>query len=546
MDPQRVEFFDYVSSLRRRRRVILWIWVPLVLVTMLLAVALPSQYGSTATFQLKADHDDHAGGDTYLDRYISGLARTVLGSLELRVAMTSLAPYPLLKDDPGAASKRLREDVDVVMTTEKILDPMTGLERKVNTGFTVTYTNPDPKTAQRVAAWLANAFLRDSRRAAAKALDESHFYAAEAERQRAKVTQAEDSLAQFSQGNFDLSPDAVQETRRVYSSMEQELESVARDLRSQQQQRTLVQLQLQQARAAAGVNTDALQTLDDEYHKKVAVYGPYHPDVIALRKRIDAMRAGNVTAAGTSSNLEAQLKQEQEHLADLRLHYSEEHPDVKSLERTIENMKTRIAAGEKTQADEAGQTPAVVLLQMQLNGLETQIDALEQQRAELRDNEEKLRSRLQKAPEVERTYDTLKRGVETARQLYEQLNRKRADAELRAAVIKSGTEDLFALEGPPLLPKAPTKPPRIAIALIGLIGATFLALMAALAAIALDRSVRGSPDLAMLLSLTPIAVVPLIRNAEFLRRRNQRLTALTATTLIAVPVLYLVIRFAVR
>ena len=61
----------------------------------------------------------------------------------------------------------------------------------------------------------------------------------------------------------------------------------------------------------------------------------------------------------------------------------------------------------------------------------------------------------------------------------------------------------------------PTKPPRIGIAVIGVIAATFLALMVALGVSALDSSVRGSRDLVALLDLTPIAVVPLIRNAEF-------------------------------
>ena len=210
MDPQRVEFFDYVNSLRRHQRLILGIWLPLVVLTLLLAVGLPSEYGSTATFQLRTDLNDRAKGDNYADRYISGLTGSILGSAELRAALKSLAPYPRLTDDSVAAQKKLEGDVDVVMLAQKILDPQTGLERKINFGFTVTYTNRDPDTAQRVAAWLANAFLVGSRPAAAEQmLNESHFYAAEAERQRAKITQAEARLAQFKQENFDRLPDTV-------------------------------------------------------------------------------------------------------------------------------------------------------------------------------------------------------------------------------------------------------------------------------------------------------------------------------------------------
>ena len=285
MDRER--FSNYVNSRRRRQRLIAAIWLPIVLVSLLLAVALPSEYGSTATFQLKAKLNDQTRGDNYADRrYISTLTGTVLGSPELRAALAELVPYPQLQNDPAAALKKLQGDVNVEMITQKILDPLTGLERKINTGFTVTYTNRDPETAQRVAAWLANAFLLDSRRAAAAAvLKESRLYDAEAERQLAKITQAKARLAQFTQEDFDRLPDTVQ----------------------------------------ANLN-------------------------------------------------------------------------------------------------------AIIL---------------------------------------------------TARQLYEQLNSKRVDADIRAAAIKIGTADRFTLVAPPLVPRAPTKPPRIGIALIGLIGGTFLAALAA-------------------------------------------------------------------
>jgi succinoglycan biosynthesis transport protein ExoP len=545
MDADKAEFSDYVDSLRRRRRLLLTIWVPIVLLTMLLAVGLPSEYGSTATFQLKTDLNDHARGDNYADRYISGLTGTVLGSPELRAALGSLAPYPTLKDDPGAALKKLQGDVRADMLTQKILDPQTGLERNINTGFTVTYVNRDPETAQKVSTWLANAFIVDGRRAAAEqVLTESRFYAAEADRQRAKIMESEARLARFKEQNFDRLPDTTQANLNIKGMTDQDLQGVERDLLAQQQNRTFVLQQLQQARAAGG-NVDTLRALEAEYAKKAAVYDPNHPDMIALRQQIDAMRSGAATS-GTGSDLEAQLAAQRASLAEMRQRYSEDYPDVKRLERSIQELQARVASGEKDSTTYVSRTPAVVQLETQLNGVETQIAALERQRGELREKEANLQSRLQSTPEVERAYDTLNRDAVTARQMYDQLNSKRMDADIRAAAIKIGTADQFTLLAPPLIPKSPTKPPRIGIAVIGVIAATFLALMVALGVSALDSSVRGSRDLVALLDLTPIAVVPLIRNAESVQRRRRRLTALAATTLVAVPLLYLLIHFAAR
>ena len=159
--------------------------------------------------------------------------------------------------------------------------------------------------------------------------------------------------------------------------------------------------------------------------------------------------------------------------------------------------------------------------------------------------EANLQSRLQSTPEVERAYDTLNRDAVTARQMYDQLNSKRMDADIRAAAIKIGAADQFTLVAPPLVPKAPTKPPRIGIAVIGLIAATFLALMAGArrqraglhrarqsrsrgaSGADADRRRAGDPQ------------------CRIRARRRRRLTALAATTLVAVPALYLLIRFAV-
>ena len=208
--------------------------------------------------------------------------------------------------------------------------------------------NRDPETAQKVSTWLANAFIVDGRRAAAEqVLTESRFYAAEADRQRAKIMDSEARLARFKEQNFDRLPDTTQANLNVKGMTDQDLQGVERDLRAQQQNRTFILQQLQQARAA-GANVDTLRALEAEYAKKAAVYDPNHPDMIALRQQIDAMRSAQ-PPAGSGSDLEAQLAAQRANLAEMRQRYSEDHPDVKRLERTIQELQARIASGEKDQ-----------------------------------------------------------------------------------------------------------------------------------------------------------------------------------------------------
>ena len=176
--------------------------------------------------------------------------------------------------------------------------------------------------------------------AANQLLNESHFYAAEAERQRAKITQAEARLAQFKQDNFDRLTDTVQANLKVNSLAAQDLEGVEqgveRELRAQEQDRTFILQQLQQA-LATGADPDA----------------PRPDNGLGLRLPADHPRpsiAGNL-AAHVGLDLEAQLAVQRATLAEMRQRYTEDHPDVKRVERIIQELQTRIAKGEK---DDAG------------------------------------------------------------------------------------------------------------------------------------------------------------------------------------------------
>ena len=231
-------------------------------------------------------------------------------------------------------------------STQKILDPQTGLERNINTGFTVTYTNrePGPRKGLR-RGWLTHSFGRPSS-SAEQVLNESRFYATEADRQRAKIAESEGRLARFKEENFDRLPDTTQANLNVKNMTDQDLEGVERDLRTQQQNRTFILQQLQQARAV-GANADTLRTLEVEYAKKAAVYDPNHPDMIALHNQIAAMRSGTL-AAGSGSDLEAQLAAQRANLAQMRQRYSEDHPDVKHLERTIQELQARSLPAKRT------------------------------------------------------------------------------------------------------------------------------------------------------------------------------------------------------
>jgi uncharacterized protein involved in exopolysaccharide biosynthesis len=536
---------DYFAALRRRRRLAVCLGLPIFILAAILAVALPSVYRSAAVFKLKesqATQDPQTGGaDSYADRYISVLAEMVLRPDNLNAMMDQVAPPGIA--DRNATIARLAKGIKVDMVTEKILDPASGRERAILSGFTVSADSRDPNVAWHAANWLSDAFVRVSRDyALAQSTSESKFFANEADRVRDRIAAYEAKLADFKRKNFDQLPETAQANLNVRSQVEQELAASEREIGTVEQNRIFAAQQLQEAQLSN--NGASLAQLQSDYQTKAQTYATDHPDMIALRHQIDALKHGR--SVGTDGSLQAQLQAQQSILVEMRQRYSEDHPDVKRVVKNIATLEARIASGEKVDTSDSQASPMVAQLRVQVHALDTQISALQSRAAELRARRTQLDSHMASTPEVERDYEAITRDLGTAHAQYDQLMNRRMEADVKSASITSGESDKFSLIQRPLLPKAPSQPSRVAIGLLGLIGAIVVGLMGTVLAEALDSSVRGARDIRIGLNETPLSAIPKIRNSISKRRRSRQAAVAAVSLLVGVPVLYFLVLLVVR
>ena len=546
MEPKEsVGLTEYFAAFKRRRRLAVCLGLPIIIVAVILAVALPSVYRSTAEFKLKnsqnAQEQQPGGGDSYADRYISALAEMVLRPDNVNVMLDQVMP-PGAKDRTKAMTQ-LAKGIKVDMVTEKILDQQTGRERSILTGFTVSADSRDPDVAWHAATWLSDAFVRVSREyALTQSANDSKFFASEADRVRDRITAYEAKLAEFKRKNFDQLPETAQANLNVRSQVEQELAASEREIGTLEQNRIFAAQQLQEAQRSN--NGASLAQLQSEYQTKAETYATDHPDMIALRHQIDALKHGR--AVGTDGSLKSQLETQQALLAEMRQRYSEDHPDVKRIEKNIATLEARIARGEKADTSESESSPMVAQLRVQVHALDTQIAALQSRTAELRSRRMQLDSHMASTPEVEREYQAITRDLGTAHAQYDQLMNRGMEADVKSASITSGESDKFSLVQQPLLPKEPAKPSRLAIALLGLIAAIVVGLMSTVMAEGLDSSVRGARDVRAALNEMPLSAIPKIRNSISKRRRFRQATVAAISLLVGVPVLYFAVLLVVR
>jgi uncharacterized protein involved in exopolysaccharide biosynthesis len=265
---------------------------------------------------------------------------------------------------------------------------------------------------------------------------------------------------------------------------------------------------------------------------------------MTLRRQIENLRAAGPTTGGAT--LQGQLDSARAALAEASQRYSPDHPDIKRMQRNIESLEARIAAGESPTASLEGESLQAVQLRTQLNAIDTQIGGLRARESELRTRLEQFEIRLGSTPEVEREYQAITRGLDTARRQFEQMASGRLDAEMEVAAITSGASDRFVLATPPGMPWDPAQPKRIAIVVVGFILAAIIALSCVVAAEMLETRVRGAADVRQTFGLSPLAVVPVIQNSIYWRTRGRRLSALVVSALVATPILYLLVYLVSR
>jgi len=531
------EFSGYIHAIARRKALLLGIAIPIAALAILLSIALPDLYTSSALVEIDESTSSQSvvetpTGASYADQYVKNLKGIVLTDANLRRMAHDNDLYPDLADEESSMLLRLKRDITVSIVTTPILDPRTGREREVVDAFTLSFDHQEPAKAQSGAKWLVTAFLAEHRRQRqGRASGAAEFYGNEAERLRTHVAKLEAKLAEFKRENYGQLPELTEVNMSMMDRTESQLNQNETQLRSLRQERVFLAAQLEQARAQ-GPDSGSLRQLEDQYARMRSSYDEGHPDMIALRRQIDSIKFGQTAGAGSS--LRSQLNAKRSTLTEARQRYGAEHPDIRRLERDISTLETRIKNGERGDVEMADGSPMGVQLRSQINAVDSQLASLMAQNAELRAKLSNLEKNVTATPQVEREYANLTRDLTISREKYEQLLNRQMDAEVNEAAIVGGRADEFRLIQSPMLPAAPAKPARLAILLIGLVAAVVLGLTVTVGAEALDPKVRGARDIRDLLQVSPLVAIPAIRNSRARRRRAWRFVTAAASGVVGV------------
>jgi uncharacterized protein involved in exopolysaccharide biosynthesis len=449
-------FFNHLPTvLWHRRRWAIGVFAACVLAATIAAFALPTLYRSSATLLIESQQLPtevaQAPGAGAIEQRIAKIREKVLSRGDL---IALIEQYDLYANE--RRSKPLSKIIDKMKkaTTIGALQgdigqPAAGGSQSNVIALDMSFDYPDPVKAQEVLQSFVSSFLKmDSDVVEDQATLTVRFLEDQAQKLQNQIQQVESQITTLkSQNGSALVQSGVPAMLDTgsYSAQMIDLQSQNRQLMAQRQRPAARDTQLAQAEAALA----AAQ----------AVYSDTHPDVIAARERVKALRAIPSADSGEGAAIDAQIRANNEAIAILRAQ--------------------RDAAVARANAVSAGQARAPAILE---------------QAAQLEDRANGLRDQ------------------------YKDVSGNLLKAQSSARMAGEQRAERLSLIEPASLPDHPNWPNRPLMIAAGTIAGIFLGLIAVLIVELLQGAVR-SPVQIEGLGLPVIGIVPLFDEPRPKRRK---------------------------
>ena len=180
---------------------------------------------------------------------------------------------------------------------------------------------------------------------------------------------------------------------------------------------------------------------------------------------------------GKEGNLEIdpRIRALEQKLDALRLNYTDQHPDIVAIERTIAQLKEQREAEAKLGklSPSAADTGDVVYQQLtvSLASAEAKVEGIKARVAEYNKRLDELKATANAAPEVEAEYKQLTRDYDVIKTNYSNMLARRESAQMSGDMAANASAVDFRVIDPPQVRLAPKAPSRLVLMSLVLLGA---------------------------------------------------------------------------
>lgn len=422
--------------------------------------------------------------------------------------------YDVFPDDRKKLSvSQLIEEIQDLITIETIQSNQS--RNAVTIAFKVGFLHEDPQTAAKVANELVTLFLSENvKTRTARASETTEFLQHEAEKLKTALVAAENAISEYKREHSESLPEHLDMRMGSLERIKSEISAAQRRLDALRDERKY--LELEQSSAKSGTFT----------------------------------QAGTIETPDNTTELE--LRKAEDQLAQALTQLTDKHPTIKTLKRKIEALEVKLAEELAASAEDGIETqssrsanPAIaqllkrIQIRLESNTKETQdtVDLLKSLKNEAIETE----SLILKTPEVERALLVLIRTQREIFSKYQELEAKQGKAKLAQNLEEEKKAERFLLLEPPVAPTEPVWPDRPKFIGIGMFLAFATGIGTAVLMELVDKRVRTSRELELLLKHPPLVAIPFIKTQRDIQKKRYKLGAfLLAPTLAGISAIALI------
>lgn len=450
-----------------------WTWV----------MVLPDRYQASARVYVDTQ--------TLLKPLLAGLAAEPNVQQQIQMMTRQLVSRPTLEKVARMT------DLDVKAKTPEQTEVMlNGLASKISIAdagrenlYTISYQDANGDLAKKVVQSLLTIFVETSLGKTRQDISSSQrFIEEQLQQYQQKLTDAENALKEFKREHIGMMPGQGGD---YYSK----LAETSAQLR---------QAQLDQQEAVNRRNQLKRQLVDEE------------PELSAA-----------AAAVSTHSEIDGRIQALEKQMDQLRLKYTDLHPDIQSTKRLIEKLEAQKKIDlSQRKADPAGariQNPVYQQLTIAIAEADATVASLQARVAEYQRRYAALRSASNMIPQVEQDYTQLMRDYGVYRQNYDALLKRRESVTMSGEVeSKTDTVD-FRVIDPPFVPSQPAWPNRPLLLSLVTLGGLAAGVAVAFLLSQLRRTVTDRRALRELTGLPLLGAVARVETDETRRRKRKGL-----------------------
>ena len=521
-----MEMSDYLEILRRRKWYIVFSILLILFGASVYSVVAPEKYKSSTTILVIAQKVPEAyvrsTVSSQVDERLFTIRQQVMSRTRLLAVVEELGLYKEERKSlpPEGIVEMMRKSIDIQVASAQ--DRSRRGRNSSEDAFTLTVTNENPRLAMMATSRLASYFIDENLKSREQqAVGTSEFLESQLQETKVRLEAQEEKVKQYKLKFMGELPQQMQANLQILSRLQDQLRT----------------------------NADATRRAGDQKVFLEAQIGMLGAQSSALRAQAPGSPGSEAPAASNDTALliADELAEKKSQLAALSSKFTEQYPEVRRLRGEITELEKQLAEanrsekGAGTPAGAAPRRPAargatsgatpgarereeILRIRAQYAAVNSEIASLRKERAVIERNIAELENRVEKSPRREQEMVSLTRDYENLKLSYDDLLKKKLDADVSQNLEKRQKGEQFQILDPANLPREPFTPDRPRIFGIAFAAALLVGFGGAIGFEILNPTLRGKRDFQHFFQVPVLASIPVIRDTEYEARKSRQVT----------------------